>query len=141
MLLKGEVGKLAVNIKARNDSSTLDFWDANWLFTEINLETLSFKASYRANLRTDEFQRFYLELDDLLNYTADEAGFNSTEEWLTLRMIRNKSGLFTCKGKIAIIDYPGNSLEFNFAVDAPSTERFKEEIKEILDKYPVIGEP
>ena len=58
MRIKNEASKLEINILRRSNSETEDYWDGNWLETEIRIQVSGFNCIYGTNLHVDDLQKF-----------------------------------------------------------------------------------
>ena len=65
MILESEGRFVEIIILHRNNLESIDIEDANWLDAEIKINVPGFKGYYNANLRTDDFERFYKDLNKL----------------------------------------------------------------------------
>lgn len=137
MRLKGDIGKLEIKILKRSNSETEDYWDANWLESEIRIDVPGFSTLYGTNLRVDDLQRFYEGLTALQNSSVKEAEFTTMEEGLYLHFELVPNGSINCKGKAN--NDTGNSLDFNLQTDLASLDVFVDELKTVLQSYPLVG--
>lgn len=137
MKIQGDLGSLEINIYGRSDSETSDYWDGNWLNSEIQVNIPTFKSSYKSNLRVDDLQRFYQRILALQNCSANEVEFTTMEEGLYLSIKLDYNGDLNCKGIAA--DGNGNSLNFGFKTDSASLNIFKGELESTLILYPIVG--
>jgi hypothetical protein len=137
MILKGDTGKLEIKVLKRSNSETDDYWDGNWLESEIRIDVQGFNALYGTNLRVDDLQYFYKRLTALQNYSIDEAEFTTMEEGLYLYCKLTANGIVECKGKAN--NDTGNSLDFRIQTDLASLDMFVRELKTVLKYYPLAG--
>lgn len=137
MRLKGDIGKLEINVLRRSNSETNDYWDGNWLESEIRIEVPGFNTLYGANLRVDDFQRFYEGLVVLQNGNTKQVEFMTMEEGLYLHCEVESNGIVNCKGTANT--ETGNSLDFNLQTDLASLDVFVDELKAVLQSYPLVG--
>ena len=136
MIIKGEASEIQINILRRSNPDAKDFWDGNWLDTEIRIHIRQFICLYGANLRVDDFQRFYESLVAFRNTQKPEIEFTTLEEALYLHFVMGDRGLIICKGKGN--DNAGISIEFNFEIEIMVIEYLIAEVKKILSSYPII---
>lgn len=47
-----------LNVAGRIYPNTNDYWDGNWLKSEIEINSYGFKGVYGTNLRADDFKGF-----------------------------------------------------------------------------------
>ncbi|WP_129713930.1 hypothetical protein [Pedobacter sp. SYP-B3415] len=137
MILKGDIGKLEIRVLKRSNSETDDYWDGNWLESEIRIDVPGFNTLYGTNLRVDDLQTFYKKLTGLQSGNINEAEFITMEEGLHLHCELVANGLIECKGKAN--NNTGNSLDFRLQTDLSSLHIFVNELKTILKSYPLVG--
>ncbi len=137
MKLKGDSGKLEINILRRSNSETDDYWDGNWLESEVRVEVSGFSSLYGINLRVDDLQRFYESLTALQKDNAKDSEFTTMEEGLYLHFAVNPNGSINCKGKAS--NEIGDSLDFKYQTDLASLDTFMSELEIVLKSYPLIG--
>lgn len=131
---------LEVAVKRRAYPEAHDYWDGNWLFTTIEVRTPSSKARYDATLRTDEFDAFRQDLVGFVGARNDQAAFQSTEEWLAIRVLRDDDGAvaeITFRSGERSTDRIDQSL--HVASIRPTT--LLEQVSRVLTAFPVIENP
>jgi len=137
MILKGDTGILEITILKRSNSETDDYWDGNWLESEIRIDVPGFKALYGTNLRVEDLQRFYESLLALKNNRSKEAEFTTMEEGLYLHLDVEPNGTINCKGKAN--NEGGNSLDFKVQSDLATLDSFIDDLRTTLESYPIVG--
>lgn len=138
MILKGQHSELLeIKILQRLNANTNDYWDGNWLTSEINIEVAGFTAHYKACLRVEDFQNFLKGTINVQNHTADKVEFITMEGGLYLSFKLQKTGVLICSGKSTDA---GNSLEFNFSLDNIALNYLANQCEDILKEYPLIGQ-
>jgi hypothetical protein len=138
MKLLGDSGKLEINILGRNHPDSLDFWDGNWVNSEIKIDVPGFNAFYETDLRLDDISRFYQALIKLKSGTSNEAEFTTLEEGLYLHLVVEKNGSINCNGKAR--NNLGNTLNFILDTDLSTLDNFVSEIDAALKSYPLREE-
>jgi len=139
MELKGDGGQIKINVLARANNETQDYWDANWLYSEIKIDVVGFKAFYDTNLRVDDFIDFVFNLEKLGNGEIKEIEFLTLEEGLHLKgNFLQESGNIEWFGEAKASDTK-NSLKFNLITDYESINRLMGELKYLLTEYPLVG--
>jgi len=137
MRLTGDLGKLEISVLRRSNSETDDYWDGNWLESQIKIDVQGINTLYGTNLRVDDLQRFYESLKALQNDTTKESEFTTMEEGLYLHFQVESNGSVNCKGK-ANTD-SGDSLDFKLQTDLATLDRFVVELETTLESYPLVG--
>ena len=138
MILQSESSFVQINVLRRSHPESTDFEDGNWLESEIKINVYGFKALYGANLRADDLQRFYEALEKLSNNLTKEVEFTTMEEGLYLKGQFDITGNIKWEG-VANSEPGGNSLTFFIETDNASIGKLAKQVKEISDKYPVLG--
>lgn len=137
MKLEGESGIIEISILGRSHVNAQDYWDANWLDSEIKVEVYCFKAHYITYVRVDDLQRFYDELIKLEHFAVKQAEFTTMEEGLHLLCTMRPNGSVLCTGTAA--DETGNILKFALKTDLISIGNLARQLKSTLNLYPIIG--
>lgn len=137
MIFKAESGVIKINIIKRSFPDSDDYWDANWLEAEVEIDIPNFHASYNMNFRVDELQKFNEELINLRSLFVKEASFTTMEEGLRLECKTNSRGHVLCRVK-AIDEYQ-TCLNFDLETDIPSIAYWIKEVETVLQKYILIG--
>eukprot|EP01132_Coremiostelium_polycephalum_P001037 gene1037-1315_t len=99
MILKGDIGRLEIKILKRSNFDSNDYWDSNWLESEISIDIPGFIALYETNLRVDDLQRFYDKLTNIQSGKVKEAELITMENGLYLHCKLSINGIIECKGK------------------------------------------
>lgn len=136
MILIGNDGKLEINILRRSNLEADDYWDGNWLDSEIRIDVQSFKSLYGTNLRVDDLQMFCERLIALRGNKENEAEFTTLEDGLYLHCKLEYNGIINCRGKAN--NDTGNSLEFRLQTDLVSLDIFIHELEVVLKSYPLV---
>src|SRR5271156_1146805 len=99
MVLSGESGKLEINIIKRSNEDAQDFWDGNWLDSEIIINTTGIRMCYGASLRVEELEKFYEDLIKLSKFTSNKIIFTTLEGQLFLEFSVAVGGQVVCQGR------------------------------------------
>lgn len=137
MLLAGDFGKIKISVLSRATSD--DYWDGNWLYCNVLISIGFFTANYNCNLRTDEFSMFDEKLEGLLTGKNTESQFSSMEEGLQLNLRKDISGSFIIKGEAKSNENYKISLFFEVVVDYIQIEELRISVRNLLQRYPVVG--
>ena len=138
MILKSEGKFIEVTILRRSYPESTDFEDGNWIEAEIKIEVPGFKGLYGANLRTDDFERFYKDLEKLKTNQSSKIEFTTMEEGLYLRGLLDMTGNIKWNGT-AKSSWGNNCLTFVLETDYASIDDLLEQTKKVLNEYPVTG--
>jgi hypothetical protein len=138
MKLLGDSGKLEITILGRNHPDSLDFWDGNWVNSEIKIDVPGFNAFYETDLRLGDISRFYQALIKLKSGTSKEAEFTTLEDGLYFHLAVERNGSINCNGKAR--NNLGSTLNFILDTDLATLDNFAREIDVILKSYPLREE-
>src|SRR5712691_11549446 len=69
-----------------------DYWDGNWIESEIQVSAGAFRGRFRASLRSEEFESFRRELQVLMSSLRGEASFATIEGQLALELQGDDKG-------------------------------------------------
>lgn len=125
------------NLRAHPD--THDYWDANWLTTEIELAASAFRAFYLACLRVDELIRFRDQLTALYQTLDGHAEFTTLDDWLSIDIVGDGLGHFATKCKARDDVGFGNSLRFSLHFDQTQIPEIVNGLNQTIDRFPLIG--
>lgn len=136
---------IRIAVLARAHPSETDYWDGNWLITEVQLAVGPFSGAYRADLRAEDFSMFREQLQRLYEDVAGEpAVFESMEPWLRLTVTRSdRLGHIKVRGLARpAIPFPGhNTLEFGLDIDQSFLPATLADLLQITAEFPVLGSP
>jgi hypothetical protein len=118
-----------------------DYWDGNWLGCKVSLAAGGFGGRYLANLRTEELEQFYSEVQTLYESLTGVAHLRTTEEQLTLELKGDGRGHVTCRGEARDTAGTGNLLRFELALDQTQLFGTMVQLSDLLTRYPVRGSP
>ena len=135
--LMGENSTVKIEILGRENPTTNDYWDGNWLNVNVYLELPEIKASYRTNIRVDEIQAFLEKLVDLNNKSTDTVELTTMEEGIYLCLENQKNGSILITGR-SVIEMSGK-IEYRFTTDILSLDRFYTSLKSSINQYPLVG--
>jgi hypothetical protein len=138
MILKSEGRFIEIIILRRSYPESIDFEDANWLESEIRIDVPGFKGLYGANLRTDDFERFYKDLGKLKTNQSSKIEFETMEEGLYLEGLLDMTGNIKWNG-MAKSSWGNSCLTFVIETDYASIDDLLKQVQDILNEYPVLG--
>ena len=139
----GAVGcRVDVYVRGRMLPQSSDYWDGNWLESDIVVDVGAFHGKIAAALRVDELQRFRKQLEVLYLTVAGSAHLESLEEWITLDVKVDGFGHITVDGQIQDRPGMGNRLLFHIGeLDQTDLPPVIEGLAAIEAAYPILGQP
>lgn len=75
-----------------------DYWDGNWVDSEIRIDIKPWRATYPAQLRTEEFSQFHDQLREMYEGERKEASFEPMEPWIGLTLELDALGHIAIRG-------------------------------------------
>ena len=118
-----------------------DFWDGNWLTTEISCETENARINFRDNcIRNVELRSFEEQLQSLNDRRAKSAELQPMEPYVAWR-IATQGSLGQLSSEIGLKPGCDESHSFVFTIDRSYIPPLVQQIRSVLYAYPVRGEP
>jgi hypothetical protein len=132
---------LLIKIFGRTYPSCDDYWDGNWLSSDIHISSGAFTGHITNDvyLRTNEFESFLTQIEPLCESLKGTAEYASLEQQIELRIRGDGSGRFTAEGFVIDKHCEGNKLNFSIHFDQSNLPQTISNLKELLEKYPVVG--
>lgn len=131
-------GQAVITISGRC-SNTGDYWDGNWLVTQfeaiLNGHTANLRGCF---LRTDEIANFLLQIKQLDESLKGKAELKTMEDVVYLCGEMDNLGGLHWSGKT---NYSNNNLHFSLRSDQTHLKQLVQELEQVLQKFPVIGQP
>ena len=124
-------------VRAHPDAD--DYWDGNWLNTDIELAAGAFRAQYVACLRVDELVRFRDQLAALYETLDGQADFDSMEHWLSISVKGDGKGHFNVDCQARDDAGMGNTLKFSLYFDQTQIPRILDGLNQTIERFPLIG--
>ena len=125
----------------RSHPKETDYWDGNWIESEVKLRVGGFRGSYRASLRAEDFAGFRNELATLTETLSGVARFCTMEEQLELELKGDDMGHVRVNGKALDDAGIGNVLEFTFEIDQTYLPELTRSVESVMSRFPVVGSP
>ena len=103
---------VTIRVVGRKHPQAADSSDGNWLVSPITVRVGGFVGEIAAGLRAEELVRFREGLEHVAQVGSGTAVLHSIEEWLSLALVYEPSGVLSVSG--AADDQPGigNTLRF-----------------------------
>ena len=130
-----------VRLLRRAHPQAHDYWDGNWIACEVSVRAGAFRATFTADLRAEEFQRFLGEVRLLQTSLEGVARFETMEEQLTLSLTRSIKGRVQVAGVARDVAGTGNELRFEFDIDQTYLPALSGGLERGLANFPVVGSP
>jgi hypothetical protein len=132
---------VAIRLLWRSHPKATDYWDGNWIESEIHVRAGGFTGTYRASLRSEEFVSFHRDLKTLERTLAGKATFNTMEGQLGLSVEGDGRGHVVLKGVALDQAGSGNALHFELELDQTYLPGILRGLDEALAQFPVVGRP
>jgi hypothetical protein len=118
-----------------------DFWEGNWLKVAVAVRAGAFQGAFEADLRSDELQAFFEQLQALPGAAEGKAALQSAEGWVTVRLVLDQRGRLD--GTCEVQDDPamGSSLRFALGPEPAQLAPMLAALARILKAFPVVGTP
>jgi hypothetical protein len=129
---------LRVAVMGREYPEMDDYWDGNWLNATIEAHASDRKVRYQASLRADEFDSLRTQLVRMTRGQADTAIFESTEEWLTIRLQRDGTTVVVSALCRSAVEQEG-SIELALNLDDAILQELISRLTRLLARFPVLG--
>jgi len=120
----------------------VDYWDGNWLLTQMSGVVGGFRFDIAAALRSDEIMRFRQGVEQLSERGSGQARLDSMEEWIDLLITGDGSGRLAVSGFIS--DRAGGRNRLHFAIENYDPTFLPEllgELAVVESRFPVLGAP
>ena len=137
----GDDNYLTVKPLYRPYDQCQDYWDGNWVTSQITIRVGGFYGNITASLRTDEFFHFKEELSKLYAALKGQASFSSMENWLTIQVEGDGLGHFEAQCVVLDEVGVGNRLHFRLNFDQTELPQIIKNLEEVLHVFPVRGKP
>ena len=123
---------------SRKQPGLFDDLDGNWIDCELEIVAGGFRAAFRADLRTDEFNAFLEQVQGLIQALDGSASLTTMEGQIAVFLTGDGKGTFHVRGEA--VDEPGgpNRLEFGFDLDQTLLAPICQSLELLLAAFPVI---
>jgi hypothetical protein len=140
-ILIGDSGGQHVLVRAlsRSHPNCSDYWDGNWIDSEVRINVGGFRASYRAALRSEDFYSFGNEIKTLSKSLTGTARFETLEQQLAVSLSGDGRGHISVNGEALDQAGVGNKLHFQFEIDQTYLPRISQSVESLLTTFPVLG--
>jgi hypothetical protein len=130
---------LRIEVQRWQYPNNQDFWDGNWLVTQIDARLGSFSGRVPAMIRATDLHSFYEQLSALYAALEGDARLETIEGWITLELHGDGLGHIAIRG--SLVDNPGigNQLSFSFNSDQTFMVDLLASLSEVVAAFPVRG--
>lgn len=142
-ILIGDPNGQSVLIRAvsRAHPGLFDYWDGNWIHSEVEVAAGGFRGGFRADVRSEEFASFLAELEALDRSLDGVAEFTTMEGQIALTLTGDGKGHVRVQGEAVDTVGTGNRLQFAFDIDQSCLPAVQRSLEHVLRAFPVTGEP
>ena len=130
-----------IRVRGRKHPEAADSSDGNWLVSPITVRVGGFLGQVPAGLRAEELVRFREGLEHIAQVGSGTAVLHSIEEWLSLAVVLQPSGVLDVSG--AADDQPGigNTLRFTLPpVDSDRLDAWVAALRACEEAYPPLAD-
>jgi hypothetical protein len=128
-----------VRAHSRHHPHLFDYWDGNWISSDVDIVAGGMRAAFRAELRSEEFQSFLDEAEALNRSLDGVATFSTAEGQLTVTLTGDPAGRVRLAGEAADAPGSGNRLHFAFEIDQSYLPQICRQLQLLLEAFPVVG--
>lgn len=130
---------LKMTILSRTHPECSDFWEGNWVHSDLSATVGGFSGHVRACLRVDEIKRFRDQFAPLYDALDGVAEFTSLEHWISVKITGDGLGHFNARCELRDDPSFPNRLIFDLTFDQTMTPSMLRQLDSILDAFPVTG--
>ena len=116
-----------------------DAGEGNWIECDLEIAAGAFRAAFPVHLRSEEFQSFLEETQDLRRTLEGAASFSALEGQLALSLTGDEGGMLRVSGEAIDDAESGNRLQFKFDVDQSCLSDICASLEHLLMAFPVAG--
>lgn len=138
--LLGEKTKVEIDVLAREYPNSSDYWDGNWVISNVKVEIPGYYVDFNASLRTDEIRDFVNDLKSMNRNLTGKAILKNLESIIHFEGEMDKLGHIDWSGETCYPAGSGAVLTFEFVSNQSYLEDLIKELEDITYVYPVIGE-
>ena len=138
--LLGEETKVEIDVLARKYPNSSDYWDGNWVISNVKVEVPGYYVTFLASLRTDEIRDFVIDLKSMNRHLKGKVILKNLESFIHFEGEMNKVGQIVWSGETCYPVGSGAVLSFEFVSDQSHLYNLIKELENITYEYPVIGE-
>ena len=131
-----------IRVVGRKHPQAADSSDGNWLVSPITVRVGGFVGEIAAGLRAEELVRFREGLEHVAQMGTGTAVLHSIEEWLSLAVVLEPSGVLNVSGSADDQPGIGNTLRFTLPpIDAARLPALIDALHACEQAYPPLSDP
>jgi hypothetical protein len=130
---------LLIRPMRRSLPGLFDSGEGHWIECDLEIAAGAFRAAFPAHLRSEEFQSFLEEAQDLRRALEGVASFTPIDGQLAFAMTGDDTGRLHVSGEAIDDAESGNRLQFKFDVDPSSLQDICTSLEHLLAAFPVAG--
>ncbi|GGA40859.1 WapI family immunity protein [Psychrobacillus lasiicapitis] len=139
--LLGEKTKVEIEILGREHPNSYDYWDGNWVVSNVKVQIPGYYVDFNASLRTDEIRDFVDDLKLMDRHLSGKAILNNLDSFIHFEGKMDKLGHIEWSGETCYPVGTGAVLSFEFMSNQSYLKDLIKDLEDITDVYPVIGKP
>ena len=128
-----------VQPQGRSQPGLFDSRDGNWIACDVEIAAGRFRASFQADLRSDEFAAFLAQASTLAHAREGAATFSTLEGQLALSLTTSGGDALRVEGEANDAAGSGNRLHFEFTIDQALLSGIILALEQMLAVFPVAG--
>jgi hypothetical protein len=123
----------------RSTPGLFDTWDGNHLDCHIDLSAGAFKGSIQADVRSEDFDAFLQQVEELGRTFEGVAALTGLDGQIALSVIGEADGTVRVTGEAVDAPDSGNRLQFAFGLDRSCLADIASAVQSLLVAFPVLG--
>lgn len=139
--LLGEKAKVEIDIIAREYPNSFDYWDGNWVISNVKVEIPGYYVDFIASLRTDDIRDFLNDLKLMNKDLSGKAILKNLDSFIYFECEMDKLGHIEWSGETCYPTGSGAVLSFEFVSNQSYLDDLIKELENIISLYPVISKP
>jgi hypothetical protein len=130
---------LSLQIVKRAHPDPNDFWDGNWLVTNVELQIKDTSLQTTGFVRADELAHFNEQLQNAAQEQSGEITFNTIEGWINIAVKIHPTGEVCLSGFVTNDLTHDELLKFEIELDHSYLRGILRQLMRITTTYPVFG--
>jgi hypothetical protein len=139
--LLGEKTKVEIDVIGREYPNSSDYWDGNWVVSNVKVEIPGYNVNFNASLRTDDIRDFVNDLKLMSRNLSGKATLKNLDSFIHFEGEMDKLGHIEWSGETCYPAGSGAVLTFEFVSNQSYLDVLIKELEDITYVYPVIGNP